>query len=190
MLSALIHRDGGELESVRHVTDDRQSIRAAITEEGADLILVSGGSSVGAEDHAPEIVADEGWLAIHGIAMRPSSPAGMGRVGNAFVFLLPGNPVSCLCAYDFFAARALRILGGRPHDWPYPSSRLRTSAKIVSAIGRTDYCRVAIDDNGVRPIAISGASILSSTVRADGFTVVAEDSEGVAPGTEIVVYRY
>ena len=83
------------------------------------MILVSGGSSVGSEDHAPTLRREVGELAIHGVAMRPSSPAGIGRIGDALVFLLPGNPVSCLCAYDFFAGRAIRLRGGRSADWPH-----------------------------------------------------------------------
>ena len=118
MLSALVQRDGGAIVRREIVSDDRDAIRAALL-DAADVVLVSGGSSVGQEDHVPMILAEHGELAIHGIAMRPSSPTGMGRLGDRLVFLLPGNPVSCLCAYDFFAGRAIRALGGRPRDWPY-----------------------------------------------------------------------
>ncbi|MFQ5733814.1 MAG: molybdopterin molybdotransferase MoeA, partial [Planctomycetaceae bacterium] len=71
MLRGLIARDGGSLESVRHLTDDRDAIRTALTEPETDVILVSGGSSVGAEDHAPTLIAEVGELAYHGVAMRP-----------------------------------------------------------------------------------------------------------------------
>ena len=157
---------------------------------GADVILVSGGSSVGAEDHAPSILAEEGELAIHGIAMRPSSPSGMGCIGETLVFLLPGNPVSCLCAYDFFAGRAIRLQSGRKPDWPYICLQIRVRKKIVSAIGRVDYCRVSIVDNGVEPLSLSGASILSSTTRADGFVVVPAECEGYAPESVVNVFHY
>jgi molybdopterin molybdotransferase len=154
------------------------------------VILVSGGSSVGSEDHAPQLIAKVGELAIHGVAMRPSSPAGMGKIGDALVFLIPGNPVSCLCAYDFFAGRAIRLRGGRAPEWPHRSVRCPVARKIVSAIGRVDYCRVRIVDGAVEPIALSGASILSSTTRADGFVVVPPESEGYGPGSDVVVYLY
>ena len=191
MLTGLVNRDGGRLEPIRRLVDDRAAIRAAMLEPGADLILVSGGSSVGAEDHAPTIVAEDGELVIHGIAIRPSSPTGMGRIGDSLVFLLPGNPVSCLCAYDFFAARAIRQLGGRTTAWPYVSQTAKVNRKIVSAIGRVDYCRVAIEANGgIVPISTSGASILSSTTRADGFVVVPAESEGYAPGMSVEVNCY
>jgi molybdopterin molybdotransferase len=190
MLASLVERDGGELESCRRVRDNRDEIRDAMTAAGADVILVSGGSSVGSEDHAPSILAGEGTLAIHGIAMRPSSPAGMGRIGTSVVFLLPGNPVSCLCAYDFFAGRAIRRFGGRRAEWPYRELTLPVGRKIVSAVGRVDYCRVRIVDDRVEPLALSGASILSSTTRADGFVGIPAECEGYAPGTSVVVFLY
>jgi molybdopterin molybdotransferase len=190
LLRGLIPRDGGMIESVSFVTDEREEIRRHLLEPGADVILISGGSSVGAEDHAPSLVQELGELAIHGIAMRPSSPTGIGRLGETLVFLLPGNPVSCLCAYDFFAGRAIRMLGGGRPDWPYPTVRGRLVRKIVSTVGRTDYCRVRVTESGIEPLAISGASILSSTTRADGFVIVPPESEGLPTGMELEVQLY
>jgi molybdopterin molybdotransferase len=157
---------------------------------GTDVILISGGSSVGSEDHAPRLLAEVGTLAIHGVAMRPSSPAGVGSIGETLVFLLPGNPVSCLCAYDFFAGRAIRLRGGRRADWPHRTRQGVVARKIVSAIGRVDYCRVRLTDDQVEPLALSGASILSSTTRADGFVIVPAESEGHGPGATVTLYLY
>ena len=190
MLRGLVARDGGVIERHLKLRDEAGSIRDALTAPGADIILVSGGSSVGSEDHAPRLLAETGELAIHGVAMRPSSPAGVGRVGQTLVFLLPGNPVSCLCAYDFFAGRAIRLCGGRPADWPHRTKQAIVARKIVSVIGRVDYCRVRFDGDAIEPLALSGASILSSTTRADGFVVVPGESEGYAPGTMVTVYLY
>ena len=190
MLLGLIGRDGAILEAVHRLGDDPAAIGRALAAPGADVILVSGGSSVGAEDHAPRLVAELGELAIHGVAMRPSSPAGAGRIGSALVFLLPGNPVSCLCAYDFFAARAIRLRSGLPAGWPHRTRTCTVARKIVSAIGRVDYCRVRLAGGEAEPIALSGASILSSTTRADGFVIVPAESEGYGPGAEVTVYLY
>lgn len=190
MLRGLVARDGGILEAVHRLRDEPEAIRQALSAPGADVILVSGGSSVGAEDHAPRLVAELGELAIHGVAMRPSSPAGAGRVGPALVFLLPGNPVSCLCAYDFFAARAIRLCAGLPAAWPHAARTCALARKIVSAIGRVDYCRVRLAGDEAEPIALSGASILSSTTRADGFVIVPAESEGYGPGAQVTVYLY
>lgn len=189
-LRGLVERDGGVVESHQRLGDDPQAIAAAMTAPGVDVVLVSGGSSVGAEDHAPRLLAERGELAIHGLAMRPSSPAGMGRIGPALVFLLPGNPVSCLCAYDFFAGRAIRRLAGRSADWPYRSVQATVARKIVSQVGRVDYVRVRLGAQGVEPLALSGAAMLSSTVRADGFVVAPAESEGWGPGAAVTVYLY
>jgi len=190
MLRGLIARDGGVVEQAMRLADDPQAIRDALAAPGADVILVSGGSSVGSEDHAPRLLEDVGELAIHGVAMRPSSPAGVGRIDTTLVFLLPGNPVSCLCAYDFFAGRAIRLMAGLAAAWPHRTLRAVVARKIVSAIGRVDYCRVRLVGGEAEPIALSGASILSSTTRADGFVVVPAESEGFGPGSEVVVYLY
>jgi molybdopterin molybdotransferase len=189
MLAALVARDGGLVDFPGLVPDEPDAILNAL-QAAADVIIVSGGSSVGIEDLAPALVAQHGELAIHGIAMRPSSPTGLGRIEHRLVFLLPGNPVSCLCAYDFFAGRAIRGLGGRARAWPYRAVRAALRRKISSPIGRVDYARVQLVDRGVDPVAVSGASVLSSTTRGDGFVIVPADSEGFAPGTEVEVWLY
>jgi len=189
MLCALVSRDGGLPVGPGIVPDDPRAILAAMRAD-ADLVLVSGGSSVGQEDHAPALLVEHGELAIHGVAMRPSSPAGMGILDGRLVFLLPGNPVSCLCAYDFFAGRAIRMMSGLAENWPYAERRLRLRRKLVSTVGRVDYARVKIVGGEVEPLAISGASILSSTTRADGFVVVPEDSEGFPAAAEVSVWLY
>jgi molybdopterin molybdotransferase len=148
---------------------------------------------VGSEDYAPTVVAELGELLFHGVAIRPSSPTGIGLIGDTLVFLLPGNPVSCLCAYDMFAGEAVRRLGGRPSVWPYRETRGVLEERITSAIGRVDYCRVAVrgeTQSRISPLALSGASILSSTTRADGFVLVPAELEGHAAGTEITVWLY
>ncbi|MDX1385190.1 MAG: molybdopterin molybdenumtransferase MoeA, partial [Thermoanaerobaculia bacterium] len=122
--------------------------------------------------------------------MRPSSPAGGGRLGAARVLLLPGNPVSCLCAYEFFAGPVVRVLAGRAWAWPHRRARAPLARKISSAVGRTDYVRVAVEGGAVIPLVTSGASNLSSTVRATGAVVVPRQSEGYPAGAEVEVILY
>ncbi|MDP6442419.1 MAG: molybdopterin molybdotransferase MoeA [Pirellulaceae bacterium] len=190
MLAELVERDGGICLFDGVTPDTPAAIRHSLTTSDADVVLVSGGSSVGKEDYAPRLLSEVGELAIHGIAMRPSSPTGMGVIGDQLVFLLPGNPVSCLCAYDMFAGRAIRGLGGRPRSWPYRRVQLPLRRKLVSAVGRVDYARVAISDGQVEPLAVSGASVLSSTSHADGFVLTEEGSEGAPAGAVVDVWMY
>jgi molybdopterin molybdotransferase len=189
MLAALAERDGAVVDFPGVVRDDASAILAGL-QANADIVIVSGGSSVGIEDLAPTLVAKHGELPVHGIAMRPSSPTGMGRLAHRLVFLLPGNPVSALCAYDFFAGRAIRVLGGRAKEWPYLSVRGTLARKISSPIGRLDYARVRVDEGRVEPLSVAGASVLSSTTRADGFVIVGDDSEGFPAGADVDVWLY
>jgi molybdopterin molybdotransferase len=189
MLSALVARDGGIPQVIR-LPDDEQEMRQALARRGADVIVTSGAVSVGIEDRVPILVDELGDLLVHGVAMRPSSPTGVGRIEGTPVILLPGNPVSCLVAYDFFAGPVIRVMGGRTAAWPYRSVALPLGKRLVSQIGRTDYARVAIVDGEVHPVAISGASVLSSVTRASGFVVVPAGLEGYGEGTDVMVHLY
>jgi molybdopterin molybdotransferase len=190
MLVALVQRDRGLAVSGPILADKREVVRQALLSSQADVLLVSGGSSVGQEDHAPSLLAELGELPVHGVALRPASPAGVGFLNGRPVFLLPGNPVSCLCAYDLFAGRAIRLLGGRSAELPYRTISVPLGSKIASAVGRMDYVRVRLDEGRAEPLAISGASLLSSTTRADGFVLVPPNLEGYAPGESVTVYLY
>jgi molybdopterin molybdotransferase len=106
------------------------------------------------------------------------------------VFLLPGNPVSCLCAYDLFAGRVVRRLGGRTWELPYRRVTLPLAAKVVSAVGRVDYLRARVNEGAVEPIAVSGSSILSTTVTADGFVIVDADRDELVAGESVDVWLY
>jgi molybdopterin molybdotransferase len=192
MLSALVARDGGVPSVVGPIADDREAIRAVLADfaASADLVLVSGGSSTGPEDHAPALLSEMGEVVVHGVMLRPASPVGLGWLGRVPVVLLPGNPVSCLCGYDFFAGRAVRRLGGRAPGWPYrrvPGRMLRALAPVA---GRVDYARVRLVGDRVEPIASGGASILSSATRSDGFVVVEADAPGLAEGELVTVWLY
>jgi molybdopterin molybdotransferase len=193
MLEALALRDGAATTAIFRVPDRRALVAEALSSATEDVVLVSGGSSVGPEDHAPLVLAEMGELAVHGVAMRPASPAGFGFLGEGrrrLVFLLPGNPVSCLCAYEFFAGPSIRALGGLPRAWPHPRRRGRLATRIVSDAARTDYVRVTLDGDEVIPLALGGASILSSTTRADGVVIVPEGDGGYAEGTWVEVLLY
>ena len=126
----------------------------------------------------------------HGVAMRPAGPIGMGVLNDRLVILLPGNPVACLWGYDLLAGHAIRQLGGRGADWPYRKYVGRLTRDLVSPVGRLDYVRVAISEGNVTPVTSSGASVLSSTTRADGFLVIPTETEGYAAAADVEVFLY
>jgi molybdopterin molybdotransferase len=194
VLAALVRRDGALPSPSERVSDRHDAVRAAMASGTEDVVLVSGGSSVGPEDHAPLALAEIGELTVHGVHMRPGSPAGFGfaRAEGRLrpVFLLPGNPVACLCAYEFFAGPTIRAMGGLSRAWPHRRARGALAAEIRSELGRVDYVRVQVQGGQIAPIAIAGASILSSTTRADGVLLVAAERAGYAEGEEVEILLY
>jgi molybdopterin molybdotransferase len=190
VLRALAERDGGDVLPRKHVPDRPNLICAAMMANDWDVLLVSGGTSVGREDHAPKLVAELGELPVHGVAVRPASPTGVGFIGDRPVFLLPGNPAATVCAYDLFAGRAIRLLGGRSDALPYPTVERPVAKQIHSVAGRVEYVRVIDGPNGIESVKSSGASILSSTVVADGFVLVPPDREELELDERVTVYLY
>jgi molybdopterin molybdotransferase len=196
VLAGLCARDGAEWLPTLRAGDGEAALTAGFSDLSsgtADVLLVAGATSVGLEDLMPRVLAHAGELEIHGVAVRPASPTGVGRLHDGRrVFLLPGNPVSCLCAHELMVGPWLRALGGRPRAWrfPHPSVVLPLARKLTSKLGRTDFVRVRIVEAGVEPVATSGASNLSSTVIADGFTIVRGDSEGAGPGEPVRVWLF
>jgi molybdopterin molybdotransferase len=190
MLRALIARDGGVMETLCSGRSDRQAIAHAITGASADVILVAGRTGTGADDEAPLALAAAGEVAIHGIALRPGGTVGMGTAGSTPVFLLPGDPLACLCAYDLFAGRMIRRLGGRRPGLPYVAREFELVRKLVSTIGVVELCRVRLAQGKAEPLGSAEAGGLASAVRADGFVVVPAASEGYPPGARVEVYLY
>jgi len=190
LLRNLIKRDGGIVNNIHYLPDQRSLIKKALQNSTADIICTSGGASVGIEDYAANLVSELGELLVHGISMRPASPTGFGLIDGIKVFLLPGNPVSALTAYDFFVRVAIRILGNQSQDWPYRKKTVTLATKITSQIGRVDYVRVKLEGDKASLLSSSGASILSSTSRADGFLITKEESEGAAAGQTVDIWLY
>jgi molybdopterin molybdotransferase len=172
------------------ILDDYQLIKEAIQRATEDVVIITGGTSVGAEDFAPLIIQELGELVVHGVSMRPSSPVGFGFIQQQPIFLIPGNPVSALVAFDAFVGPTLQLLQGLQPTYPYAQVRGRLTRKIASAIGRVDFVRVRCTAAGIEPLRVTGASILSSTTRADGFVIVDKNSEGLDEGQEVEVYVY
>jgi molybdopterin molybdotransferase len=192
LLGALIARDGGLATGLCRVGRDRAGLRDAIDSEGADIVLVAGGTGFGANDHAAAALADAGELAIHGVALRPGDTAGIGRTaGGVTVVLLPGAPAACLWAYEFVAGRAVRRLGGRNRALPFARTEMTAVRKIVSEIGMTEVCPVRrVDEGGAEPVASFAEAGLKAVTEADGFVLVPEGSEGYQKGAAVTVYLY
>ncbi len=179
MLHALVARDGAVAEAM------------PLPATGADLILIAGRTGAGPDDGAPLALADAGGvLDVHGIAVRPGDSAGLGRIDGVPVLLLPGAPHACLAIYDLLAARAVRRLAGVQLAGPYGSIEKTLGRKAVSAVGFTDVIQVRVDAAHATPLGPADAGTLASAVRADGFIIVPETSEGFPAGATVRVHIY
>lgn len=190
MLRALIERDGGDLEVGETGSSVHDAILRAVGAPGADLVVATGRTGTGPDDDAPLAVAEAGELVIHGIALRPGGSAAMGLVGRLPVVLLPGDPLACLVAYELFAGRLVRRLGGRAPELPHDARDAEVGRKITSAVGLVEVCQVRLVAGRVEPLGVAEFGGLPSAVRADGFVVIPAALEGYAPGARVTVYRY
>lgn len=176
LLTALVGRDGGVAQSVAWPAQD------------ADLVLVVGRTGAGLDDDAAlNLVEAGGTVDLHGIAMAPGGSAGCGRIGAVPVLLLPGAPHDAFAAYDLLAAPAIRRRAGLPEQ-PYGLVERRLDRKIVSAVGLTELVPVRFDGTAATPLG--PAASLADLVRADGFVLVPDGSEGFAAGTMVPIRAY
>lgn len=153
----------------------------------ADMILLSGGTSVGKRDHGPEVVAALGELLVHGIGVSPGKPAALGVINNVPIVCLPGYPVAGLVALNFFVRPGIRKLAAIP-ETPEPILKRRLAAKVSSKIGYVSFIRVVFEGDKVRPLTGAGAGALSSVAKADGYLLVPENIEGYDEGEEVDVF--
>jgi len=191
-VSQYVTRWGGEATYRDIVTDDRAALRAAIQRDlTKDLIVTTGGSSVGQRDLMAEVVDELGEVLVHGVAVKPGYPVGFGVVQETPIIMLPGYPVSCLMNAVQLLRPAIKKAGHLPTE-PLPSREATLTRKIPSEPGTRTFARVetSVDETGDRtatPTRSSGAGVLSSVALADGWVVVPEDREGYAAGDRVAV---
>jgi molybdopterin molybdotransferase len=191
MLAALIARDGGIAEHYPPLPDDEAAILDFLDRPGADLVILCGGSGLGASDFTVQALEGAGTLAIHGIALRPADSTSLGEAAGIPVAILPGGTAACLCAYEVVAGRAVRRLAGGSPDFAFVRRSMITARKIVSPGGWVDFCRVRITADGrVEPVGSGGSTSLSSLARADGFVLVPAEQEGFPAGSTVPVHLF
>lgn len=198
-LAGMIKRAGGSSIDYGIVSDQREIFFPALDKAVAenDIVLFSGGSSVGVRDLGEEAVEALGppGAFVHGVALKPGKPILMGLSGTTPVFGLPGHPVSALVCFDLFIKPAIHKLSGRncSDEIPQPALPAILSRNINSAPGRRDIVRVKLEfENGTwaaHPIMGKSGSI-STLSRAHGYFFIDEDSQGISEETAVEVYLY
>ena len=199
VLGSLVHRCGAQVRDYGIVSDDEKTFFTAVEEAVADndVVLFSGGSSVGMRDlgeQAIERIGNPGIL-VHGVSLKPGKPVIIGLCDGTPVFGLPGHPVSAMICFDFFVLPAIKLLSGgnSASSDSQPAVPARLLRNINSAAGRLDVVRVQleVEENDILARPILGKSGAISTLsQAHGYFLIDEDSQGVSTGDIVDVYLY
>ncbi|MGZ4905699.1 MAG: molybdopterin molybdotransferase MoeA [Halobacteriota archaeon] len=188
LMNSLLVEQWGAQSRYRHfLPDNSELIKTALQHDvDADMIITTGGTSVGQRDLVPQVVGALGRVLVHGIAMSPGKPTALGVIGSTPVICLPGFPVACLVASFVFARPAVLRLA---HKSPVSARPIqgRLARKLVGKPGSRAFARVALREGKVYPIMVSGSGILSSLTKADGLVIIPENIEGYDEGTIVEV---
>jgi len=191
MLAALVEEAGGAATRLPIVADDLESIKKTLLDAAGshDIVLVSAGTSAGREDYTVRAISEIGQVAVHGVAMKPGKPVILAIVEGKPVIGIPGYPVSAYLAYDTFVAP---VLGAMANTTQASAQTVKAtlSRKMVSSLKYREYVRVKVGDVNGRLVASPlerGAGAAMSLVRADGFCIIGQESEGLEAGSEVDV---
>ena len=190
----MLARLGVDLIDMGVVRDEPAALERAFAQAaaGADAIVTSGGVSVGEADFTRELLGKLGEVLFWKIAMRPGRPMAFGRIGGAYFFGLPGNPVAVMVTFYEFVRDALLALSGRTDDFALPVLRVPCASALRKKPGRTEYQRgiVARDGDGQWTVRITGgqgSGVLRSMSEANCFIVLEHGRGDVAPGDLVSV---
>ncbi|MDI3317721.1 MAG: molybdopterin molybdotransferase MoeA [Bacillota bacterium] len=194
-LAAAARADGARVQPGGIVPDDEAELarRCAQLLAESDVLLLSGGSSVGVKDMTERVVAGLGQpgILVHGVALHPGKPALLARVGEKAVAGLPGHPVSALLIYHLFVRPILARLAGERPARPRPAWRARLARNLASHPGETTYVRVRLEERDgelwAEPV-FGKSGLVGPLARADGFLAIAPEREGLRRGEMVEVF--
>jgi molybdopterin molybdotransferase len=190
VLDGLLTRLGCEVIAIEHVPDTAAATRAALEQASAqaDLVVSSGGVSVGDADHVKNTVAELGRLDLWKIAVKPGKPLAFGQIDRTPFLGLPGNPVAVFVTFCLFAAPLIRRMQGRSDDLPEPIG-LPAGFERDKPGKREEYLRVRIESGRLVSYPHQGSGVLSSVVWAHGLARIPIDAK-VAPGETVDYFGF
>ena len=191
-LHGMVSRLGVEISDLGVVRDDPTALEAALAKaQAADAIITTGGVSVGEADFIKALMAKMGEVLFWKIAMRPGRPMAFGRIGNSWLFGLPGNPVAVMVTFYQFVRDALLHLAGRTDEYAIPLLRATAAENLRKVPGRTEYQRgVLYRDAGewkVRITGQQGSGVLRSMAEANCFIVLEHERGQVKAGEQVQI---
>jgi len=190
MLAALVAALGAQVVASIRAHDDALAVEAALLRAAAaaDLVITTGGVSVGEADLVRETVARVGAVQLWRVAVKPGKPLAFGRIGATPWLGLPGNPTSALVTFLLFGAPVLRRLHGRTTTFPSPI-RVPVAFSRAGDQAREEYLRVALSDGVAQAHAQQGSGVLSAAVWADGLLRV-PPNRALAPGDAVDAWTF
>ena len=192
-LYGMLARLGVDILDLGVVRDDPALLEKAFTRaaQEADVVVTTGGVSVGEADFTKALMAKLGEVLFWKIAMRPGRPMAFGRIGGAFLFGLPGNPVAVMVTFYQFVRNALLHLSGRTDDYEIPLLQAKAAEPLRKVPGRTEYQRGILFRDGaewkVRTTGQQGSGVLRSMSEANCFIVLEHDRGKVQAGEPVSV---
>jgi molybdopterin molybdotransferase len=196
-LQALTAETGAKPAFLGRVRDHFEDLKTLCQKglEQADVILVSGGSSVGVRDFTLEVIHSfpGSEILAHGISISPGKPTILARVGDKILWGLPGHTVSAMIVFALFVKPSLKHLEGERIGRPIPGVQARLTRNIASAQGREEYIRVALEkgEMGWEAVPVLGKSgLISTMVRADGLIRIDQNCEGLEKGEWVEVILF
>ena len=192
LLQALLQKCGARVASVTHCADRAKEIEAAVRAGAAcDVLIISGGVSVGARDFVKDaIVAGGGTLELWQVAVKPGKPFLFGHAGKCAIFGLPGNPVSAFVTFLLFVRPAiLRLMGAAEAALRLPSRMVRLEVELSNDGARPHYFRGVLSEGGFHPIGRQESHALFGLSRCDALLLV-RPGETIAAGTVVTVFTW
>jgi molybdenum cofactor synthesis domain-containing protein len=185
-IGAVIERHGGVVTPLAPAGDDLRVLTAALDEAARhDVIVFSGGSSVGERDLMLDALGARGTIVFHGIAVKPGKPTLFGRVGRTPVFGMPGNPTSCLSNAYLLLVPFLRAVARLP-PWRPTVITAPLARAIASTAGRHQVYTVRLRDGQAEP-AFKSSGDITSMAEADGYIEIPAGATGVGAGEMVDV---
>ena len=188
----LLMRLGCEVLDMGVIRDTPEDVEQAFKDaaQSADVVITSGGVSVGEADYVKQVLDRLGEVLFWKIAMKPGRPLAYGKIGDAHFFGLPGNPVAVMVTFYQFVRDALLHLQGQTRTIPLPTQKVVCTSAIKKAPGRTEFQRgiLSRDATGqwsVRTTGDQGSGILSSMSQANCFIILPTDQGNVPAGSEV-----
>jgi molybdenum cofactor synthesis domain-containing protein len=185
-LAAVVASHGGTPVPLASAGDSLEAIGSAFdAATDCDLIVFSGGSSVGERDLLVDVLRERGEVLFHGVAVKPGKPTALATAGRSVVLAMPGNPTSCLSNAYIFLVPLLRRLARLPAHRPR-QLMLPLAARVASARGRHQFYTVRVVDGRAVP-AFKGSGDISSMSQADGYIEIPAEVDALDAGTTVTV---